>query len=216
LIIKLSAGASVSGVVVLEGNKNPDAAAGLAQAWISAITRNEGQGISGRSSEIQPDGSFRLGGLSPGAVTFNVGTRNGTPFTISRIEREGAVQPNSITIQSTAEHITGIRLVVVSHVGSLRGIVKFENGPPTAGSRLVVQLSRSGGDPNMDSRSAEVDSRWHFSAQGLTAGDYDLRVFVVIPGSTQRPPMKKLSITVTEGAPTEVTVTVDLAATPKQ
>jgi hypothetical protein len=220
LIVQLSAGASVSGTVVLEGGKVGEMPGGLSQAWISVNTRSDSQGpMSGRSGQLKPDGSFRLGGLLPGIVTFSAVTRNGAtgvPLTVSRIERDGVVvQPNGITIQSTGDHITGLRLVVGSHVGSVRGIVKFENGPLPPGGRLVVQLLRSGGDPSMEVRGAEVDSRGHFSAQGLAAGDYELRVFVYIPGSTQRPPMTKQIVTVTEGAATDVTVTLNLAPTPK-
>jgi hypothetical protein len=208
-------GASVSGTVVFEGGKNADTVAGLAHAWISATTRTEGQAMSGRSGQLNADGSFRLGGLLPGVVTFAVGTRDATPFTISRIERDAIVQPNGVTIQSTGDHITGIRLVIASHNGSLRGVVKFENGALPPGGRLSIQLFRSGGDPNTDSRRVDVDSRWHFSAQGLTAGDYELRTILYIPGSTQRPSMTKQIVTVMEGSTADVIVTIDVAATPK-
>ena len=215
LIVKLSTGASMSGTVVLEGIKDTDIVGGLAQAWISVNTRSDAQvAMSGRAGQLKPDGSFRLGGLLPGIFSFAVGTRNGTALTVSRVERDGVVQPGGITIQSTDEHITGIRLVVVSHSGSVRGTVKFENGAPPPGSRLSIQLVRSGGDPNVDSRWAEVDSRGHFSAQGLAAGNYELRVSVFVLGVPQRPPTKQ-NVTVTEGAPTDVIVTVDLTPTPK-
>lgn len=218
LSLKLSIGASVSGTVVLEGTRDTDMVGGLARAWISINTRSDAQSqMSGRAGQLKPDGSFKLGGLLPGIFNFSVVTRNGAngiPLTVSRLERDGVVQPGGISIQSTDEHITGIRVVVVSQSGSVRGTIKFENGTPPPGNRLAIQLLRSGGDPNVDSRWAEVDSRGHFSAQGLAAGNYELRVYVYVSGSPPRPPTKQI-VTVTEGAPTDVTVTVDLTPTPK-
>ena len=214
LLIKSSMGASLSGVVVLEGVKDNSVAAALAQAFVAAYVRGEGPGItSGRSVRMKPDGSFRIGGLLAGTANFSLDTMgNVKGLTISRIERDGVVQPNGIQIQN-AEQVTGIRIIVAYSNGSIRGVVKLENGTLPSGGRLMIRLTKPG-DPLANVRPSITDSRGHFLIEGLAAGNYELMVIAYAPEWRGRPPTVKQIVTVADGAATEVTVTLDLTPAP--
>jgi len=216
ILIKTVMGASVSGSVVLESGKNNSAAtAAMAQAYVAAYVRSEGNVNSGHSSRLSPDGTFRVGGLQAGTANFSIDTfTNLKGLTISRVERNGVVQPNGIQIQNT-EQVTGIRIVVAYSSGSIRGVVKVENGPLPSGGRLLVQLIKPG-EANGRMQASLVDARGHFLIEGLAAGNYELVVMAYLPDSRLRTPPVRQVVTVNDGAPTDVTVTVDLATTPNQ
>jgi hypothetical protein len=213
LLIKSSIGSSVSGTVVLEGTRDSKVVAAMAQAYISAYVRSEGASMSGRSSRLGPDGSFRVGGLQAGTAMFSFSALNDFQgLTISRIERDGVVQPNGIHVQN-AEQVTGVRVFVTYSTGSIRGIIKTENGTLPANAHLMIQVTKPG-DTNNRNRSWGADSRGHFLIEGLADGAYELVVIAYLPESRLRPPTVKQLVTVTDGAATEVTVTIDLSPAP--
>ncbi len=212
LLIKSSMGASLSGVVVLEGTRDNSAVAALAQAYISAYTKVGLQPTWGRSVRMKPDGSFRIGGLLAGTANLSLGTMgNVKGLAISRLERDGVVQPSGIQIQN-AEQVSGIRVIVAYSNGSIRGVIKLESGTLPAGGHLIIQLRKSG-DTSGNTRPADADSRGHFLIEGLAAGNYELGVIAYVPGSRTRESAKQI-VTVTDGAATDVTVTIDLTPTP--
>ena len=213
LVIKASKGASVLGVVVIEGAKDSSVMAALSQSYISAYVRNEGlQSESSQSARVKPDGSFRISGLHAGIANFSLYTP-GKWLTISRTERDGVVQSNGIQIQN-AEEITGIRAIVAYHNGSIRGVVKVENGTLPSGARFFVQLTKPDGGSPANLPSAPADSRGHFLIEGLAAGNYELLIMAYASELRQRAPSVKQAVSVTEGAVTEVIVTIDLTPTP--
>jgi 5-hydroxyisourate hydrolase-like protein (transthyretin family) len=218
LLIKTSTGASLSGTVVIEGKGGPNTAAGAkAPAWISVHLRNESQGFSSNQGvPIKPDGSFSVGGLSAGNVTFSVGTwgptGNAKGITIARVERDGVVQTNGVQVQS-GEHLSGLRIVAAYSSGSIRGVIKVENGVLPPGAHLVVSLSKVGDANNTPSGGGTVaDARGNFLIEGLAAGTYELTAFAYI--RNQRPRTAKQLVTVTDGSATDVMVTIDLTAPP--
>jgi 5-hydroxyisourate hydrolase-like protein (transthyretin family) len=211
VVIKTTTGASLSGSVVLEGSR-----AAPRPSWISALLRSEGFGAQ-KSAEIKPDGSFRIGGLPAGNVILSVGswtqTGNAKPITISRVERNGVVQPNGIQVQN-GEHVSGIRIVAAYSSGSIRGVVKVENGTLPSNAHLVVSLSKVGDTNTPSEGGTQADARGRFLIEGLAAGTYELSVTAFIPESRQRPRRIKQLVTVTDGAATDVMVTIDLASPP--
>jgi len=215
LLIKTTTGASLSGTVVIEGKGGSNTA--RAQAWISVEVRNDSLGFSSNQGvAVKPDGSFRVGGLSAGNVTFSVGTwgptGNAKRITIARIERDGVVQPSGIQLQ-TAEHLSGLRIVAAHSSGSIRGVVKVENGALPPGAHLVVHLSKVGDAINTPSGGGtEADARGNFLIEGLAAGTYELTAFAY--ARNQRPRTAKQLVTVTEGSATDVMVTIDLTPPP--
>jgi len=218
LVVKVVRGALVSGTIVVEGAKKP-APQSPSQGWILISTKSDGTPGSraswARSVRVKPDGSFVAGGIQPGTLSFSVFTGDGkSGGNLTRVERDGVVVPNAILIQG-ADHITGLRLFVTYSNGSISGLVKIVNGPLPAGARIWVQVTKSAeAELGFGVGSAEADARGRFLLEGLAAGTYDLTVFSSVPNSRTRPPMTKQSVTVTDGAVTELTVTLDLTAPP--
>jgi hypothetical protein len=198
-------------VVVLEGAKDNSVMAALSQSYVSAYIRNENFSSS-QSAHVKPDGSFRIVGLKEGIANFSLYTPgNVKRLTISRIERDGVVQSNGIQIQN-AEQIAGIRVIVTYGNGSIRGVVKVENGTLPPGGRLIIQPTKPG-DPQANVQAVAADSRGHFLIEGLAAGDYEVRVIAYVPGSRTKESARQV-VSVSDGAATEVIVTIDLAPTP--
>jgi uncharacterized GH25 family protein len=213
LVIKAGMGASVSGTVLLEGTKDPRALAALAQAYVAAYIVQSPNVTSGHSGRINPDGSFQVGGLQAGLANFSLETMDNTRgLALLRVERDGVAQPAGIQIQN-AEKVTGIRIVVTYSNGSIRGVIKTENGTLPATGRFIVQLAKPA-EPNGNQQPVNADSRGHFLVEGLAAGTYELRVIAYVPESRQRAQSAKQLVTVTDGATTEVTVTIDLTPSP--
>jgi hypothetical protein len=213
LVIKVASAASLSGTVVLEqtreGNK-----VGPAPAWLSVYWRRDVQGSSyssNQSAQIKSDGSFHVGGLTAGTVGFSVGAwsqfGDAKPIPVLRVERDGVVQPNGIQIQS-GEHITGIRVVAAYSSGSIRGVVKLENGTLPPSGHLVVSLAKVGENaPN--GGGSETDARGRFLIEGLATGLYEVTVTAYVPEWRGRRTIKQ-TVTVTDGSATDVLLTLDL------
>jgi hypothetical protein len=212
LLIKSTTGATLSGTVVLDRTRER---VGAAPAWLSVRLRHDNGGVfANEQAEIKPDGSFLIGGLPAGTVSFSVGAWSSTgdarPIPISRVDRDGVVQPNGLQIQ-TGEHITGIRVVAAYAGGSIRGVIKMENGTLPASGQLVVVLSKPGdANWNNDGGGTAADARGHFLLEGLATGTYELRVTAYVPEWRQRPRTTKQMVTVSDGAATDVMLTIDL------
>lgn len=221
LLVKTSQGASVSGVIVLDGTNDKSIFARLSQMQLHAYVPNEGPGVSWvQPATVNHDGSFRLGGLQAGFANFALTSTEGGPprgFTIMRIERDGVAQPRGIEVKD-GEQVSGIRLVVNYGNGTIRGLIKVENGelPPTA--RFSVWFTTPEDDPRKLQRSfvpsPQVDSRGHFLVEGLAAGTYEVNANVFIPGSRNRPPSAKQQVNVADGVVNEVILTLDLEPNP--
>jgi hypothetical protein len=214
LVIKTSAGALLSGRVVIEGPHDTSAATKLGQSDLHALVRSEGASpFSGDSSRIKPDGSFLMVGLQAGTVDLSLTGYQGEKwFSILRIERNGAIQANGIPIQDS-EHLSGIRVIVAYGSASIRGLVKPQNEKLPDGLVFNVSLI------NLPGRSSHrrppiVDSRGHFVIEGLVPGSYELHVSAHVFGPPQWSGSAEQLVTVTEGAVTEVTVPIDLKQNP--
>ncbi|MGI9068778.1 MAG: hypothetical protein ACR2HX_20545 [Pyrinomonadaceae bacterium] len=213
IMLRTSRGASLSGTVVLEGTNDKVVQSKIAQLRLQAYVRNEtpSRGF-GQSSSINPDGSFRVGGLPPGVAGFSLGDRDRgmlTGFVLARVERDGVVVlPRGIEIKS-GEHISGVRIVVVYGSGIVRGTIKVENGPLPTGARLLIRLVKPE-DHSFMVRAGEVDARGRFSVEGVPSGSYELHATAYMPGSRARPPSSRQPVTVTEGSVNEVEVVIDL------
>jgi 5-hydroxyisourate hydrolase-like protein (transthyretin family) len=213
VLIKTATGASLSGTVVIEGSRGAQM-----PNWITFQLRNEAMGFNtANSAQIKPDGGFRIGGLVAGNVTLSVGswgpTGNAKPMTISRVERDGVVQPNGIQVQ-TGEHVSGIRVIAAYSSGSIRGVVKVENGTLPPSGQLVITLSKAGDTNASSGGGTATDARGHFLIEGLPAGTYELTVSAFVPEWRQRPTRTKQLVTVTDGAATDVMVTINLTPPP--
>jgi len=214
LVLKTVKGGVVSGFVLLEGKQDRELYARLAKLRLLAYVRGSREGAQaglGSVSAIAADGGFRFGGLPPGAATFNLSSpdpqiRSG--FVISRIERDGMVQPRTGVDIKEGEVIAGLRIVVVYGTGIVRGSVKLDNGPPPSGTNLMVRLIKTG-DSSFSIRPQNADARGYFVFDGVPSGTYEVNVIGFIPQLRGRQPTVKQSVTVTDGIATEVHLVIN-------
>jgi protocatechuate 3,4-dioxygenase beta subunit len=159
LIVKTAKGGSVSGTVVVEEAESAPVVK-LENGHVSILvsTGRDVRGIN-RSTRINADGTFRMGGLASGQLKFWVSTRES--LQLIRIERDGVAYPNGIEIKEQ-EHITGVRIYVGYATGMMRGQVKLANGSAPPENRASVSLKLIDDPINANMRGVQVDSRGQF------------------------------------------------------
>ncbi|HEU4769437.1 MAG TPA: carboxypeptidase-like regulatory domain-containing protein, partial [Pyrinomonadaceae bacterium] len=211
LLIKTSKGASVSGVVVVEGTHDPKP--NLAGAPIFAFLSNEAYGRPTHSTKINPDGSFRLNALPAGRLSLAL-PRRADRLQLMRIERDGVVSRNSIEVKER-EQITGVRLIASVANGTIRGVLKFPEGFQLPASARVVVAVRRIEDPTAPNSPAEADARGQFRIQNLAPGTYEFSVGILGGPDDQRwrIPRPVETVVVTNGAIADVTVTLQMPRT---
>lgn len=219
LEIKLHRGATISGIAVLENPNDKAALAQLSKLQLNVFnSASEIGALSFRPDRINADGSFLLKGLRPGKTRIALG---GYPpvkgFSLVRVERNGTEQQGGIDV-GAGEQINGVRLVLAYGRGAVRGQVEIKNGAVPAGARLSVTARRAGDDQS-NYYGVFVDERNRFLIEGMPPGTYELtlkaRIFSVTTPPT--PPRDvatpvKQTVTVTDGAETQATFTLDLSA----
>jgi protocatechuate 3,4-dioxygenase beta subunit len=208
LLLKTSRGASVTGVVLLEGTNDKAVVARFRQLRIHVFVRKEGPGNSwARPLTIGPDGSFRVGGLESGNGYFSLSSIDGPPprgFMVKRVERDGLAQLGGLEIKD-GEQLTDVKLVVAYGSGTIRGVVTMENGEIPTAAQFRVWVTNIG--------QGTVDSRGRFVVEGLPSGSYEVNAVVYIPGSRNPPPRAKQQVNVVDGTTTEITITLRLNPT---
>lgn len=233
--IKVQRGASIAGVVAIEGASDPSVAARLSQLMITANSRGQSgqasQGQAGRGgaggrqnfAQVGPNGAFRIGGIAPGRVRLNVnGFGNG--LSLVRIERGGAAINGDFDVAS-GEQITGVRVVVGYGAGVIQGRVVITGGALPPGTRLMVSVrSLTSAGQN---RPAQVDASGQFRVEGLLPGSYEVRLNAVVGGggfgggrggarggganrSQVKIPDTRQTVNVVNGSPSGVTLNLDL------
>jgi len=128
-------------------------------------------------------------------------------------QRDGVVQPRGLELNSGEPQVTGVKIFLRYGTGSVRGEVKIENGPLPAGARLMVWLKKPG-ETESSFRPYNPDLRGRFLIEGVSAGDYELRVQANVP--RRESPAASQLVTVVEGAVSDVVITVDLKPKPRQ
>ena len=212
LVIKSSLGGSVWGVVVAEGTNDPRVRESLTRGRIIAYIENEGLGRTKSSGNIQPDGSFRINGLSAGRLLFQLQTPD--QFRIVRLERDGIPYTRGVELKDR-EQVTGLRVVVTQANGAIRGVIKKPEGLVLpADTRFLVGVRRTeDGMPGSYGSPVEADARGQFVIEGLTPGTYEIGVGIIfnLPVN-QRPriPRTTETVVVTNGSVAEVTITLQM------
>jgi hypothetical protein len=175
--LKARRGATISGVVMMEGAYDRAVLARLPSLILSARRHLDNfERVINRSARINPDGGFRISGLPPGKITFSIsGQRDTNKFSILRIERGGVSQGHQIEI-GAGEQANYLRVVLVYGVASIRGQLKIIGG--AAPSEIVIQLfAKKLGGNESDNFTSQVDASGQFVIEGLTAGEYELRLY---------------------------------------
>jgi hypothetical protein len=214
LVVKVRRAASISGVAVIEGTSDRTLLAKLAQLRLSAYpeTQTLSTPVFGQGNKINPDGSFRISGLSPGKIRIFLG---GWPplkgFSLLRVEREGVEQRGGVIEVPAGVEVGGVRLVLEYGSGIVRGRVRVENGTLPESTRMYVTARR----PSQSETSlpgVEVDARGNFVFEGLPTGQYQFRLAVQLGQSGQRIPPVTQNANVVNDTETEVTLVLDLSA----
>jgi hypothetical protein len=174
---------SISGVVVIEGATDPKILSQLSKLSLSSFYKSIKSTIPGmpifssiENAKVGADGSFRIDRLEPGMVAIELArspeTRN---LTIARIERNGAVTGEGVTIRA-GEQVTGVRVVLAYSALAIRGELKVVGGALPASLRFQVTARRV--DQSAQSMlSAEVDARSQFHLEGAPPGEYEIGLF---------------------------------------
>jgi carboxypeptidase family protein len=234
--VKVFMGASVSGVVVIEG---ADAAAGKQLQSITVYPSvsppidaagDPNERASGTQffnySRVNADGSFTIKGLQACGVGFYLSSSDGG-LRIKRIERDGVEVKDAIEVRP-GDKVTGVRIVTYRAQGRIRGQVKFTGGALPDGWRLQAYASRptSVDESKSGARtpvlaegnggSAFVDEKGRFVIEGLPAGEYDLSITMIkrlANGSQERfsLPGSNQPVTVRDDVETSVTPTLDIS-----
>jgi hypothetical protein len=234
--VKVFLGASVSGIVVIEG---ADAAAGKQLQSITvypsvsppidaAVDANER--ASGtqfyKPCRVNADGSFTIKGLQACGLGFYLSSFDGG-LRIKRIERDGVEIKDAIEVRP-GDKVTGVRIVAHRAQGRIRGQVQFTGGALPNGWRLQAYASRPtpADESKSDARtpasaernggSAFVDEKGRFVIERLPSGEYDLSITMIkrLANGTQRgfrPPGANRRVTVRDDLETSVTLTVDIS-----
>jgi protocatechuate 3,4-dioxygenase beta subunit len=213
LVVKMHRGASVSGVVTVEGLSDRAAAARLiAGLRLYSFVERRAEGFVpeyGRQITVGADGSFRVGGLRAGKLRFSLADDRTGKLTITRIELNGANMSTGIDVAEGAQ-VTGARIVLAYGSGVVRGQVNYGNATLPAGSRVIAFARRiTTGSDDAGGRTVEVDSRGRFVIEGLAPGEYEIRARVFSNGAIYQSDAQRVSLA--ENGDMNVTVTLDLS-----
>ena len=203
--IKIRRGASISGQAVFEGKPDASIVAKLTELFVAAdVTPRVVEGL--RTDFIPPkiaaDGTFHIGGLRAGTAKLAVAARGDRSISLVRIERNGVVVP-AIDLQE-GEDVTGVRLILVSSTGSVRGQVSIEDGKLPAGLFVIGQR-----DDLKITWTAEVDERGYFMRDGLPAGEYELTLLQRNTSGNAGTELLKQTVTVNSDSQSQVTLTLN-------
>jgi protocatechuate 3,4-dioxygenase beta subunit len=211
--VKVSKGATISGIAVVENNADPAVAAVLSTINLHAYAeRKPGSAPSFAQAKINADGSFKFSGLAPGKIRVVVQEYPTPPKGLSflRVEVNGVDQRDGIEVTAGAE-IRDVRLVFSHGSGSLRGTVKVAGGTLPDGAMFWAQLSGKPDGVRTVRRHIEIDSRGRFISENIPPGTYELTLNGAV-NQQQSPgfsPVKQ-TITITHGVETEITLEVNL------
>jgi hypothetical protein len=217
LEIKLRRGASISGVAVLEGLPDRDAAEKLAGLRIRAFIQSTEPGAPFSSpSKIASDGSFRITGLRPGKVRLSiVDYPPPRGFALTRVEHDGAEQRDGSFEITAREQISGLRVTIAYGTAVIRGQLQFIGRALPGGAKFSVRLKRADTETTRADWWTEADDRSRFLFEDLPPGDYELTVtgYIDVPGApVSGLPELKRWVTVSNDVEAEITIVIDLNA----
>lgn len=231
IMVKVRRGATLRGVVSLEGTTDRAVLAKLAQVnFYVHVTpteprNDELQTGSSAPLTLQPDGSFYVAGLPPGKAQLSLdGFSSPKGFTLLRVERGAVEQREGIEI-GAGEQVSDVRIRLAYGMTVVRGQIEVRrDGQPAQipqGGQMYVTVRRMGGiRSSMDNVATEVDARGRFVLEGFAAGEYELRVSIwmrptsAAPQGTSFPGIRQ-TVSVPEKGEINVTIIYDLNAKPQ-
>lgn len=215
LEIKAYRSASISGIVVIEGTDNPAILKHVAEVKVDVhLSQQQRPQVPFFSSSQMAglDGTFRLGGLRPGANRISAsGIGANVLLRLARVERDGVDIRESIEL-TAGEQVTGLKIVMAYGSGVIRGQIAIVNGSLRSDLQLLVFVTPLNAASKMGARRGQVDTLGKFTIEGLAPGEYELSLFTffksVMPEPSRLPSVQR-KISVGLGV-TPVTLTLDL------
>jgi protocatechuate 3,4-dioxygenase beta subunit len=187
--IKVRQGASISGIVSIEGTNDSKTLARLSQINLMFFSRPN-QNPQARTGPMRPirvnaDGSFQVRGLQQGTLEISLLSQPGLMLT--RVERNGTPLREGIDV-TPGENVTGVKVVLTRASLSLRGELKIIGVELPPGQRIAAFARRMDQSPQSMSppSSAEVDARGKFVLENLAPGEYEVRVTMIYSPSGER------------------------------
>ncbi|HEX8186987.1 MAG TPA: carboxypeptidase-like regulatory domain-containing protein, partial [Pyrinomonadaceae bacterium] len=216
LLVKLKRGATLSGVVTIEGVSDRAAAARMVSAvrvysFFEADGRQMGAAGPSRPVNVNPDGTFLLTGLSPGRLRLGTVNDAVKGLSTARIELNGAAVSRGIDV-AEGDQVAGVRIVMTYGTGAIVGQTNYVNGAPPPNSRVMALARPAGATPASPvARSAEVDARGFFRIEGLPPGEYEVTVNVLNFGPARGLPGRgePQRVALGEGGEAKVTAVVN-------
>jgi hypothetical protein len=208
LTVKTSAGAGVSGSIVIEGTTNRAVWTKLLQLQLFAGVDTGRPGFGGgHVGTIAPDGTFHIRGLPAGNLTLQLMSTTSIKknFVLLRTELDGVVSPRSMPLKPN-EQVTGLKVIVAYGTGIIRGAVKYENGTPWSSTERVALFRPDGPVEVMWS---PIDVRGNFLLEGVPTGSYWLELSAFSPELRTMVSVRK-QLEVVDGAASNVMMTLDL------
>lgn len=213
LVVKTVKGASLAGVVVLDGPYDNAVREQLNNMRLVIFVATEKSlergGTLGMETRLRPDGSFRFGGLVAGSASFLADLSQ--RFRVVRIERNGVIQTGNLDVKQ-GEDITGVRIVIGYGDASISGTVTIGNGTMPPNGRLILWVNKLNDNPQklwIDA-SSQIDTRGQFVIDNLVPGTYEIIAGVLVPGGRAPLGQTKQQVVVSAGSTTNTTIRLDL------
>lgn len=220
LEIKMLRGASISGVVEVEGTRDPAVLARVSQIPLRAegisqdtptmmMTLMQGGGM----GNINSDGTLRIGGVRPGRTRIVAWTPPELKgFTLARVELNG-VEIKELDV-AQGEQIKGVRLFFTYGTSVLTGHVEVKGGALPVNAQITVSVVRDGASPEewWFAKHAQVDARGQFIVEGLSQGNYKVYLMIFSYNADAQPnfPRAEQSVSIPDGTRREITLVLDL------
>lgn len=214
LEIKMRRGSEVSGTVTMEGTSDPAVLAKFKEIWIG-VWVNTGANSTGvpNYTRFRPaaDGSFKLTGLRPGRLMFDLEWPKPKGFSLLYVRRDGVEQRDGLELKA-GERVRNVQVAYAYGNSVIRGEVQFKGGARPAGVTYVIHAVRPGGA--IAGEPAVLDSLGRFTIENLSAGEYELVMSDWSPNATNRSPLAKVTVSVPADGEVKATLVYDM--TPKK
>jgi protocatechuate 3,4-dioxygenase beta subunit len=214
LEVKMRRGAEVSGTVTMEGTSDPAILARLREIWIG-VWVNTGANSTGVPNYTRfqpaPDGSFKLTGLRPGKLMFDLEWPKPKGFSLLYVRREGVEQREGMELKA-GERVRNVQVAYAYGNAVIRGEVQFRGGSRPAGVTYAIHALRPGGA--IAGEPAILDSLGRFTIENLSAGEYELSMSDWSPNASNRSPLAKVAVSVPADGEVKATLVYDM--TPKK
>lgn len=220
LEVKMHRGATVSGVVTIEGTSDPAVLARRSELklWVQVSTpQDTAAPPTWARFGLKPDGTFQVTGMRPGRARFNLDWPQPKGFSLHphSVRREGVEMPDGVEVRK-GEQVKDVQVAFSYGTSVLRGQVQFGGGGPRAVLRLVAEVRRAG--TNFIMGRGVVDELGRFVIESLSAGEYDLHLveYAQPEAPAEKRRLVKQNVSVPEGGESKVTIAYDAGPAPKE